>query len=396
MKTFSIIVLLTVFGLSCENKKIVKQEDIFYTCSMDPQVVSDKPGKCPICGMALTPVIKSSVRNTDDIELNEQQIQLGNIVVDTIGKRKIGREIEFTGTLNLNASQITSVSARAMGRIEKLFIKATGDYVAKGSPLYELYSEDLNNAKQEYIAALQRRNLFGDQTLVDFDNLIERSRTKLRLWGMTETQIKALELQSQAPLTTTFYSSESGYVTSLDVSEGSYVMEGGTVVQLANLSTLWVEVQVYSTELYQIPKGAYATILVPGSDKQLYGRLEFANPEASADTRINILRAVVPNTDNQLKPGMSVIVKVQAAQRNSLTLPTDAIILDGNGAIVWIQTGVNKFRSQMVTTGLESDGFTEIITGLKEGDAVVVQGTYLLHSEFIFKRGAEPMAGHNH
>ena len=173
-------------------------------------------------------------------------------------------------------------------------------------------------------------------------------------------------------------------------------MEGGTVVQLANLSTLWVEVQVYSSELYQIPKGAYATILVPGSDKQLYGRLEFANPEASADTRINILRAVVPNTDNQLKPGMSVNVKVQATQRNSLTLPTDAIILDGNGAIVWIQTGVNKFRSQMVTTGLESDGFTEIITGLKEGDAVVVQGTYLLHSEFVFKRGAEPMAGHNH
>ena len=100
---------------------------------------------------------KSSVKNTDEIELSDQQIKLGNILVDTIQKRNIGNEIELTGTLNLNASKIASVSARIMGRIEKLYVKTTGDYVSKGSPLYELYSEELNNARQEYIAAIQRR-----------------------------------------------------------------------------------------------------------------------------------------------------------------------------------------------------------------------------------------------
>ena len=396
MKKIFMIVWMGMLTLSCENKKLTTDADVFYTCSMDPQVVSEKPGNCPICGMPLTLVKKSSVEKTDEIQLSDQQIELGNIIVDTIEKGNISREIEFTGTLNINASQITSVSSRVMGRIEKLFVKTTGDYVAKGSPLYELYSEELNNAKQEYIAALQRRSLFKDQTLIDFNKLIESAKTKLRLWGITESQILALEKSKQAPLTTTFYSTESGYVMKLDVIEGAYVMEGGTIVQLANLSTLWAEAQVYTTQLYQIPKGSQATILIPGTDRKLNGRIEFANPEVSAETRINLLRVVIPNNANELKPGMSVIISVETANRNSLTLPAEAIIREANGATVWVQSGKNRFKSQMVTTGVESDGLIEVVTGLKEGDAVVVRGTYLLHSEFVFKRGTDPMSGHNH
>ena len=396
MKNLILIISLIIVGLSCQNKKVVKDDDVFYTCSMDPQVMSEKPGKCPICGMHLTPVKKSSVKNTDDIELSDQQIQLGNILIDTIGKANIGSNIELTGTLNINASKIVTVSGRVMGRIERLYIKTTGDYVAKGAPLFELYSEELNNAKQEYIAALQRRTLFKDQSLIDFDNLIESARRKLHLWGMTEAQIKALEQQNSAPLTTTFYSTASGYVTTLDVAEGGYIMEGGTIVQLADLSTLWAEVQVYTTQLYQVRKGAAATVYVPGVDQPIKGTIEFANPEVLSNTRINLLRVLIPNHQYQLKPGMAVLVTVQTANRNALALPTDAIIRDAGGATVWVQTGKNKFRGQMVTTGLENGGLTEIVSGLKEGDAVVVRGTYLLYSEFIFKRGIDPMAGHSH
>jgi membrane fusion protein, copper/silver efflux system len=395
MKKIFLVILLGFFT-SCGNKKPVKIEDVFYTCSMDPQVVSEKPGNCPICGMTLTPVTKSSVKDSDDIELSAQQIQLGSILLDTIRTGNIGNEMELTGTLNINASQIVSVNARVMGRIEKLYAKTTGDYVVKGSRLYELYSEELNNAKQEYIAAMQRRSLFKDQSLIDFEDLLESARNKLQLWGMTEAQIKALENTKQAPLTTTFYSTENGYVTSLEVTEGGYVMEGGIIVQLVNLSTLWAEAQVYTTQLYQIPKGAAATVYISGMDKHINGKIEFANPEVAAESRINLLRVVIPNNGNQLKPGMPVFVKVQTANRHSLTLPTDAVIRDANGATVWIQAGKNKFRSQMVTTGLAGNGLTEITSGLKEGDAVVVRGTYLLHSEFIFKRGADPMSGHNH
>jgi Cu(I)/Ag(I) efflux system membrane fusion protein len=173
-------------------------------------------------------------------------------------------------------------------------------------------------------------------------------------------------------------------------------MEGGTIVQLANLSTLWGEAQVYTTQLYQIPKGATATILVPGSEKEIKGRIEFSNPEVSTEKGINLIRVLVPNPGNHLRPGMSILVRVQTANRNSLALPTDAIIRDANGATVWIQVAKNKFRSQMVTPGFESNGLTEIISGLKEGDAVVIRGAYLLHSEFVFKRGADPMTSHSH
>lgn len=389
---FPVIVLL----ISCKTKKIAREEDVYYTCSMDPQVVSDRPGKCPICGMPLTLVKKSSVENSDEIQLSDQQIQLGNIHTDTIRLGNIGSEMELTGTLNLDASKTASVSARVMGRIEKLYVKTIGDYVTRGTPLYEIYSEELNNAKQEYIAALQRRGLFNEQSVIDFDELIKSARNKLLLWGMTEGQVKALESQKHASSRTTYYSTESGYVTSLEVTEGGYVMEGGTIIQLANLSTLWAEAQVYTSQLYQVPAGATATVKIPGADHETKGRIEFANPEVETDTRINLLRVVVSNPGNKLKPGMPVLVTIQTAIRNSLTLPVDAVIQQSNGATVWLKTDSNTYKSQMVTTGLESNGLVEITSGLKTGDVVVVSGTYLLNSEFVFKRGSDPMSTHGH
>ncbi len=395
MNKVFLILLSLVLLQGCKSRKVEKDSASFYTCSMDPQVVSDKPGSCPICGMPLTQVKKSSVANKDGIELSDQQIQLGNIQTDTIAQSNIGNTIELTGALNINASKTSSINARVMGRIERLYVKTTGDYIAKGTPVYELYSEELNNAKQEYISALQRRSLFDDQSVIDFNELIKSARSKLRLWGMTESQVKALETQKRAPLTTTYFSNESGYVTSIDVTEGGYVMDGGIVLQLANLSTLWAEAQVYTSQMYKIPRGALATVEVSGVSSPIRGNIEFANPEVSTDARINLMRIVIANPGNKLKPGMSVLVRVQTASRNSLTLPTDAIIRETNAAVVWVQTGKNRFKSQMVTTGLESDGLTEIQSGLKVGDIVVVSGTYLLHSEYIFKRGANPMAGHD-
>lgn len=396
---YTIIITVALLSfISCKNKKeIPKDPDTYYTCSMDPQVVEYKPGKCPICKMDLTPVKKKNGESKDELQLSEQQIQLGNIQTDTIRNGTIGDQLVLTATLNFDQVKASSVSSRIMGRIEKLYYKNLGDYVKKGSPLYDLYSEELNNAKQEYLLALDKKKTFTNETVIDFDQLIQSAKNKLLLWGLSETQIDQLATTRKATPTTTFYNTAGGYITQLDIREGDYVMEGGTIVKLADLSTLWAEAQVYTSQLAELNRNSAATVQLPDfENKEIKGRIEFVNPEINSDTRINLIRVSIPNPGNQLKPGMPAYVLLKSPQRQSLTLPIDAVIRDGKGATVWIQTGKNTFKSVMVQTGLESDDRIEIKSGLKPGDVVVLTGAYLLHSEYVFKKGADPMAGHNH
>ncbi len=414
------ILMMSLFLFACNNKKPVtsghdrtdmetgakamKNNDsmenmpgmdtgLYYTCSMDPQVKEDKPGKCPICKMELTAVKKSSNQNTDEIELSEQQIQLGNIHTDTINSSMMGDKIVLTATLNIDQMQTTSISARVMGRIEKLYFKNIGDYIKKGDRLYDLYSEELNNSKQELVLALEQKSTL-DNAIIDFDRLIESAKFKLSLWGMSDAQIEALVRTKKTSPTTTFYSNASGYITTLELREGDYAMEGSTVMRLADLSTVWAEAQVYSSQLSQIDRAGIAEVQLPDiPGKKVTGKIAFVNPEINTDTRINLIRVSIPNPGNQLKPGMPAYVILKNQQHNMLSLPIDAVIRDGRGATVWIQTVKNTFKNRMVEVGMEIGDRIEIKSGLKEGDVIVITGAYLINSEYIFKNGADPMAG---
>lgn len=381
--------------VSCGKKKqVTAASDIFYTCSMHPQVIQNKPGNCPICGMQLIQVNNSTAANGDEIKLSAEQIELGNIHADTISKSSIGDRLVLTATLNFDQMKATSVSSRVMGRVERLYYKNLGDFVKKGVPLFDLYSEELNNAKQEFLLALDKRKAFTSETVIDFDQLIQSARNKLLLWGLSEQQINELAKSKKATPVTTFYSSASGYITQMDIREGDYVMEGGTIVKLADLSTLWAEAQVYTSQMAGINANSIATVqLSDFENKEITGKIDFVNPEINPDTRINLIRVSIPNPGNQLKPGMPAYVILKSPKQQSLTLPIDAVIRDGKGATVWLQTGSNSFKSVMVETGLEADDRIEIKSGLKEGDVVVINGAYLLHSEYIFKKGADPMSG---
>ncbi|MBS1633164.1 MAG: efflux RND transporter periplasmic adaptor subunit, partial [Bacteroidetes bacterium] len=280
---------------------------------------------------------------------------------------------------------------------EKLYYKDLGDYVKKGAPLYEIYSEDLNNAKQEYLLVLEKKKAFSGESVIDFDKLIQSAKNKLLLWGLSEEQVTNLADANKATSTTTFYSSSTGYITQLDIREGDYITEGGTIVKLANLSTLWAEAQVYTSQMADVNRNSIATVQLPDFDnKEIKGRIEFVNPEINPDTRINLIRVSIPNPGLLLKPGMPAYVLLKSPQRQTLTLPIDAVIRDARGATAWIQTGKNTFKSVMVQTGMESNDRIEIKSGLKTGDVVVLTGAYLLHSEYVFKRGADPMEGHHH
>lgn len=390
--TFSIVLL----G-SCQSKTTApKDSDTYYTCSMDPQVVEPRPGKCPICHMDLTPVKKTKGENKNELLLSDQQIQLGNIQTDTIRTGTIGDQLVLTGTLNFDQMKTTSVSARISGRIEKLYFKNLGDYVRKGTPLFDVYSEELNNNKQEYLLAHDRKKAFTNETSIDFEQLLESAKNKLLLAGMTENQVNELITNKKATPTTTFYSTSAGYITALDVREGDYVMEGGTVVKLADLSTLWAEAQVYTSQLAAIDLKSAATVELPDVEgTAIKGSIEFVNPEINPDTRINLIRVSIPNPGNKLKPGMPAYVVLKSQQHQSLTLPIDAVIRDSKGATVWIRTSEHSFKNKMVELGLETNDRIEITSGLEAGDVVVISGAYLLHSEYVFKKGADPMAGHN-
>lgn len=389
----SILLLLVLFSCKNKNKVAIQETDVFYTCSMHPQIMQNTPGDCPICGMELIKVEKKKANNDESIMLSDQQIQLGNIQVDTVGKGTIGDETILTATLSVDETKTTTVSARLAGRIERLYFKSEGDYIQKGAKLYDLYSEELNNAKQEYLLALEKQKVL-DNSIVDLKQLVQSAKNKLMLWGMSEAQINELERTKKSSPLTSFYSSSSGYVTVLEGHEGDYVMEGGPIVRLANLSTLWAEAQVYTSRLPEFDPKGFATVRLPELGKEVNGTIQLVNPEINPDTRINLVRVAIPNANNQLKPGMPAYVVLKNRQRNSLTLPIDAVIRNEKMSTVWLQVDKNTFKSVMVQTGLETGDRIEIRSGLKEGDVVVTTGVYLLNSEYIFKKGASP-SGHD-
>ena len=394
MKKYLIIIASVLFVLaSCKSKKTTTvNKDEYYTCSMHPQIMEDKPGNCPICHMELI-VVKRTNTAADEILLNDEQIRLGNIQTDTIRNGMIGDKMILTATLNTDETKVNSINARIMGRIDRLYFKNMGDYVSKGAHLYDLYSEELNNAKQEYIVAVEKQQSL-DNSIIDFNRLVQSAKTKLLLWGMSEAQVNELTKTKKASPLTSFYSNESGYITELPVMEGQYVSEGSIIVKLADLSSLWAEAQVYTSQLSAIDLKGTAIVQFPDiPGKEWKGKIEFANPEIVSDSRLNLVRVSIPNPGGLLKPGMPAYVSIKSKELNTLTLPSDAVLRDGKMNIVWVQSGKNSYKMKMVQTGLESGDRLEIKSGLQNGDVVVTRGAYLLNSEFVFKKGGNTMAG---
>jgi Cu(I)/Ag(I) efflux system membrane fusion protein len=396
------LILAVILALgACQGKKkapagtaaTAARSDVYYTCSMHPQVMQDGPGKCPICGMELIPVKKGTGQAEGNLVLSDQQVQLGGIRVDSLAGGPMGDRVTLTATVNVDESLSRSVNARVAGRIEKLYYKNTGDYVHTGDRLFDLYREELNNAKQEYVLALERQRTL-DNGLIDFKQLVEAAKTKLLLWGMSEQQVQELARARQVSAMTPFYSPASGTILSVEAREGDYLGQGAAIVRLADLSMVWVEAQVYTAQLSTLDRNAKALVRLPDlPGREWTGKISFVNPEISADTRINLVRIVLPNPGGLLRPGMPAYVTLVNRESHSLSLPVGAVIRGGGGAVVWVQVGHNTYRSVMVETGLEDGDRVEIRSGLKAGDVVVTAGAYLLNSEYVFRHGTDPMAG---
>jgi len=400
VRTSIFILLIYTTSISCSDQKVdghnthSGKANIFYTCSMDPQVKEDKPGKCPICHMDLTP-IQSDDTKSNEIKLSDQQIQLGNITTQSFAYTQNNLNQQNTGVLTFDQEKIKTISARSEGRIEKLYIKTIGNYITKNQPVYILYSEDIAVTKQDYVTAYRQLNMPGDFGK-NAAKVLNGAKEKLLFYGLTDRQIESLKTDSKLSPYTTFYSLSSGYVSEILVTEGSYVMEGTDILKTADLTSLWLETQVNTNYANGFRVGQHAKVSFndfPG--KSVNTIISFVNPEINPDTRLLLVRMKIDNKNLQLKPGMQAVSSITRSSIKGMFIPIDAVIREEKVSYIWIEKVTGVFENLMVETGIEINGMIEIKSGVDSLKNVVVTGAYAINSEYKFRKGSDPMEGHN-
>lgn len=365
-----------------------------YTCPMHPQIIQNKPGVCPLCSMDLVPFDKSS--EGDALVINETRQALANITIVGIGTDSLINNKMLNGRLVSNPEQTKYISSRVAGRVDQLFVRELGVSVNKGQPLYKIYSEQLAILQQEYLLAMAQVQQFAND--VKFKQIEEGARQKLALYNQSPEQIHALAKNKKVDANVTVFAQESGIMAEISITEGQYVEEGSPVFRLENYNSLSVEADLYPNEAANVQVGQEVKVVIPGWENEpQVMKVQFVNPALLGGSQLVQIRGSIPNPNGKWQVGQQAnLFLPMKSEGEVLNLPVDAIIRTGAGTHVWIETEKNTFESRMVKTGIENFDQVEIIEGLTKGDRVVVTGAYLLNSEYILKKGSDPMAGHNH
>jgi membrane fusion protein, copper/silver efflux system len=325
--------------------------------------------------------------NNIDLMLTDSQIKLANITTQVVSHQPIGETIVVNARVVQNEELSEVVSSRVAGRVDRLYIKETGISVKKGEPLYQLYSETLLALQKEFLLAKEQYETLG-KTEARYKSFYDAARRKLLLYGLTDKQLDHLATTKEIQSAITFYSPATGIVSDIPLAEGQYISEGSILMNIDNVSEVWVEAELYPDETKFAKRGDKLKVKVNGfEEKDEEAMIEFLSPEFRANSQVMIMRASLPNHDLKYKPGMQSRVFFSHSTKKGLNVPVDAVIRDGHGAHLYIQKGKNNFRPQVVKTGLEDFDKVEITEGLVEGDTVVVSGAYLLYSEIVLKKG---------
>ncbi len=318
---------------------------------------------------------------------------VANIKIDTVKAVEIGEQSTMLGISVLNEKNIATISARLKGRLDILGLRNPGQEVRTGQLLYSIYSEELLIDEKSFLLAIDLP-ADGASAKKIRDNLIKSSRKKLQLWGLTNKQIAELEKDKKVSPVVNFYSPVAGFLSALLVSEGQYVDTGTPLFRVANLNSVWVETQVYSSEVSYFQEHAQVSIDFEAYPNHAFtGTLVFFNPVLEQNQKINLLRFAIDSRENKIKPGMMAYVHVKYNQHKSLVIPKSALLIEGGGTTVWIETAKGMYEKRMIVTGNDDKTNVEVISGLEEGEMVVSSGAYLINSEFILKNGANAMGG---
>ncbi|MGB5210130.1 MAG: efflux RND transporter periplasmic adaptor subunit [Gammaproteobacteria bacterium] len=345
-----------------------------YVCPMHPQITSEEPGTCPICGMDLVQrQLESALDDSVVVRISAEVRNNLGVRTETVGFEPLPRVIDAVGQVTYDESQVRHVHARAEGWVQRVYVSSVGDRIAKGKPLVELFSPVLESAQQEYLQALRMGG----------DALVSASESRLRSLGIGEDEIARLRKERKVDGFIVFRSEMDGVVTQLSVRDGMFVRPATDMVVLADLDRVWIEADVLTRQAGWLAPGLPATVSLDQSEgPALRGELSYVYPEADPVTRAVRVRLSFANPGGRLMPNSFATVRIkETGSAPVLQVPREALIRTSRETRVILDLGDNRFQPRGVTVAYESGRMAAITDGLSAGDRVVVSGQFMLDSE---------------
>ncbi|PEN13813.1 efflux transporter periplasmic adaptor subunit [Longibacter salinarum] len=368
-----------------------------YQGGMHPEVIQDEPGNCPICGMALTPTPVNGQAPEGTVQISPTTLQNIGVKTAPVRTESLARRVRTTGRFEVNERRTTAVAPKVGGWVDKLYVDYEGARVGTGQPLIELYSPELVATQEEYLSALRAAERLDDASS---QRLVEAARRRLAYWDISDAQIERLKETREPMRTLTFYAPSAGTVTKKSITEGEKFSPGETLMQIANLSSLWLMADIYEQDLAWIDTGSKARVRLPyDPTAEVEAEVDYIYDEVDGQTRTVRARVSVPNPDRNLRPGMYAVVMIEGDETEPYpVVPQESIVDSGDRDIVILAEGNGRFRPVPVQTGRTADGKVQVVEGLRGNETVVTSAQFLIDSEARLQGAlsAMTMPGHDH
>lgn len=360
---------------------------LYWRAPMDPTYISPKPGKSPM-GMDLVPVYEGEEAFGSTVKINPIVEQNMGVRVAKVEKRDLYRKIRTIGRIDYDESKVGHVHTKFTGWIEKTHVNVTGQKVARGELLLDIYSPQLVSAQEEYLDALQNLRALGGKVSKgaggNLRSILASSRKRMEYFDVSEDQIEQLASTGTVTKTMGIRSPFRGIVVVKHALDGMDVQPGMMLYTIADLSEIWVYADIYEYEVPWVKEGQTAAMTLSYDPGKVYkGRVQYIYPYLEQKTRTIKVRLSFPNPNLGLKPGMYANVEIESSPVESVVaVPIEAVLFSGERNLVFVSLGEGRFAPRDVTTGIESgDGYYEVKEGLSEGEVVVTSGQFLLDSE---------------
>ena len=364
---------------------------LHYRNPMDPSVTSPVPMKDPM-GMDYVPVYSDEVpaaRGVEghaSIDVSPDESRLTGIQTAVARWGRLARTIRMVGEVKADETRISQVHTKISGWVEKLFVNSSGQVVRKGQPLLSIYSPELLATQEEFLRARESAGRFAASDVPEVRrggaDLLEAARRRLLLFDVPQSFIETLERTGQPQRAVTLEAPASGFVTTKEVVAGAQIEPGLTLFTVTDLSRVWVEGEVYEYEAPLVRLGQKARVTLAYDPTRVHeGRISYIDPYLNTDTRTLRVRFEFANPGLTLKPGMYANVELEAQAVEGVLIPDAAILDTGPRQIVYVMTGEGRYEPRQVKVGIRSDGLSQILSGVKAGEAVVDRANFLLDSE---------------